>query len=83
MSGKPNDKVFKTMVKKHGSEEAARAWYRELGAKGGRNGHTGGFYTREECNCSTFRFTHTKPMCAGAKGGAISRRVSKKVPQNA
>lgn len=59
------------------------SFYKEIGRRGGLNGTTGGFYTREECNCSTFRFNHTKPMCAGAKGGTISRRVSKKVPQNA
>lgn len=43
MAGKPNDKMFKTMVEKHGSEEAARAWFRSIGSKGGKNGTTGGF----------------------------------------
>lgn len=32
MSGKPNDKLMKTLAKKHGSDEAARAY----GAVGGR-----------------------------------------------
>jgi len=69
MSGKPNDKVFKTMVKKHGSEEAARAWYRELGAKGGRvRSPIKGFGSNREL-----------ARIAGAKGGTISKRVSKKV----
>ena len=43
MSGRPNKKMFKTMVKKHGSEEAARAWFRGIGAQGGAVGRTGGF----------------------------------------
>ena len=73
MSGKPNDKVFKTMVKKHGSEEAARAWYRKLGAKGGRvRSPIKGFGSNREL-----------ARIAGAKGGAISRRNGKKVLQKA
>lgn len=36
MAGKPNDKMFKTMVEKHGSEEAARAWFRSIGSLGGK-----------------------------------------------
>lgn len=39
-------------------------FYREIGRKGGRNGHTGGFYA----NPALARI-------AGAKGGRISRRT--------
>lgn len=35
MSGKPNDKMFKTMTEKLGSENAARAYFAEIGARGG------------------------------------------------
>jgi len=58
-------------------------FFREIGKIGGVRGTTGGFYKREECNCPSFSFTHTKPMCAGKKGGAISRRNGKKVLQKA
>lgn len=38
-------------------------FYKEIGAKGGRNGHTGGFAANREL-----------AAIAGAKGGRISRR---------
>lgn len=38
-------------------------FYRIIGAKGGRNGHTGGFHNNPEL-----------ARTAGAKGGRISRR---------
>jgi general stress protein YciG len=44
------------------------AFYAKIGAKGGRNGHTGGFAANPEL-----------ARIAGAKGGRISRRKSKKV----
>lgn len=43
MAGKPNDKIIKTLIAKHGSIEAVRDWYREIGRKGGRMSKTGGF----------------------------------------
>lgn len=43
-------------------------FYAKIGAKGGRNGHTGGFAANPEL-----------ARIAGAKGGRISRRKSKKV----
>ena len=67
MSGRPNDKMFKTMVKKHGSEEAAREWFRTIGKIGGHNGHTGGFAANREL-----------ARIAGAKGGRKSRRTGVK-----
>lgn len=39
-------------------------FYREIGKKGGQNGHTGGFAS----------MTHDQVVEAGAKGGRISRR---------
>lgn len=38
-------------------------WYAKIGAKGGRNGHTGGFAANPEL-----------AKIAGAKGGRISKR---------
>ena len=43
--------------------ERGEDFYREIGAKGGRNGHTGGFASNPEL-----------ARIAGAKGGRISRR---------
>lgn len=42
-------------------------FYAQIGAKGGKNGHTGGFYANREL-----------ARTAGAKGGKISRRGSNK-----
>ena len=66
MSGRPNDKVFKTMIQKHGSEEAAREWFRKIGAKGGRTSRGGGFAANPEL-----------ARIAGRKGGLKSRRGKK------
>jgi general stress protein YciG len=49
-------------------------FYAEIGAKGGANGTTGGFAAYMECTCRRIRGSHHKAQCAGAKGGAISRR---------
>lgn len=77
MSGKPNDKVFKTMIEKFGSEEAARDWYRSIGARGGANGVSGGFasYVVGDDGLTGRERAHV----AGKKGGTISKRVSKKL----
>lgn len=66
MAGKPNDKIFKTMVEKHGSEEAARAWFRSIGSKGGKASTTGGFAANPEL-----------AKIAGSIGGRISKRKKK------
>ena len=68
MAGKPNTKWLETMVAKHGSREAVREWQQAIGAKGGRNGNTGGFAANPEL-----------ARIAGAKGGKISRRGKAKV----
>lgn len=62
-------KYRETMTSKFGSEEARKNYYREIGARGGRNGHTGGFANNSE-----------KAREAGRKGGAISSRSAEKQP---
>lgn len=51
-------KAAATNYKRHGAD-----FYREIGARGGRNGHTGGFAANPEL-----------ARIAGAKGGRKSRR---------
>lgn len=51
-------KAAKTNLAIHGKD-----FYRIIGSKGGRNGHTGGFHNNPEL-----------ARRAGAKGGRISRR---------
>jgi len=51
-------KAAETNRKKYGAD-----FYREIGRKGGKNGHTGGFYQNPEA-----------ARKAGAKGGRVSRR---------
>ena len=51
-------KTRETMYKRHGKD-----FYREIGRKGGQNGHTGGFASNPEL-----------ARKAGAKGGKISKR---------
>jgi len=54
-------------------------FYVNIGALGGRNGHTGGYAARMTCdgNCGLddiFGLDHIKNRCSGYKGGKISRR---------
>ena len=51
-------KARETIYKNHGKD-----FYREIGMKGGKNGHTGGFAYNPEL-----------ARKAGAKGGRISKR---------
>ncbi len=51
-------KAAMTNLIRHGRE-----FYQEIGRKGGKNGHTGGFASN-----------HELARIAGAKGGRISRR---------
>ena len=55
-----------TNKKKHGED-----FYRNIGRKGGRNGHTGGFASNPEL-----------AKAAGRKGGKISRRRPKSIGVN-
>lgn len=54
-------------------------FYAKIGAKGGKNGRTGGFASSKLCDgtCDLdymFGLSHKKAQCAGYKGGVISRR---------
>lgn len=66
MAGKPNTKMFATMVEKYGSEEAAREFFRTIGSRGGKARVPKGFATNREM-----------ARIAGAIGGSISRRGKK------
>lgn len=52
-----------TMIAKYGSRAAWLAHMKELGHRGGKNGHTGGFYGNRE-----------RARRAGSVGGKISKR---------
>ena len=52
-------KAAQTNKTKHGSD-----FYAKIGARGGKMGHTGGFFANREL-----------ARAAGAKGGRISRRT--------
>lgn len=58
-------KTSKTIKGTHGED-----FYKRIGAKGGKNGHTGGFASNPEL-----------AKIAGAKGGKISKRGRKKDEQ--
>ncbi len=58
-------KARETNYRKHGKD-----FYAQIGAKGGHNGHTGGFYANREL-----------ARLAGQKGGKISRRGKAKQTQ--
>jgi general stress protein YciG len=50
-------------------------WYRKIGARGGQNGHTGGFASYARCSCAVVKGRHYTQQCAGKIGGTISRRT--------
>lgn len=54
-------------------------FYGRIGAIGGRKGKTGGFFSAHCDGCPFDNVTHKLAMCAGAKGGRISRRTKKTV----
>ena len=49
-------------------------FYAIIGAKGGKNGNTGGFASSLTCDCNYREYTHKYAECAGYKGGKKSRR---------
>lgn len=65
---------------KYGGQRAAATnkarygsdYYTKIGAKGGKNGRTGGFYANREL-----------ARIAGAKGGRVSKRKKKEVTDDA
>lgn len=63
-------KAVATIYERHG-----RNFFAEIGRKGGKNGHTGGFASDLMCDCGyDDGNTHHYRQCAGAKGGYISRK---------
>jgi len=71
MSGRPNEKMFNTLIKKHGSEELAREWFRTIGARGGKVTGNKGFATNRKL-----------ASISGRIGGLTSRRGKKRSPLN-
>lgn len=61
----------KTNKERYGAD-----FYGKIGSIGGKKGTTGGFHSAV-CNCEYTRGVHKKAMCAGAKGGRISRRTKR------
>lgn len=49
-------------------------FYINIGAKGGKKGHTGGFYATVCKGCKFDPTEHRLALCAGSKGGTTSRR---------
>lgn len=64
-------KTAKTIIEKHGKD-----FYREIGRKGGRNGHLGGFASEVIGRDGLTGWQRAKT--AGRKGGTISRRGKSK-----
>ena len=62
-------KAAKTTIERHGAD-----FYANIGAKGGRNGHTGGFALDKLCNCDLIDGEHNYRYCAGKKGGLRGKR---------
>jgi len=61
-------------------------FYKKIGAKGGKNGTTGGFAKRlwcdDPCPYDSVLGDHRVAQCAGMKGGKISKRGFKYDPQD-
>lgn len=66
-------KAAATNKKRHGKD-----FYKVIGAKGGMKGTDGGFAKKTPCNCDVIKGSHTKPQCAGKKGGTNSSRAGTK-----
>lgn len=56
-------------------ERHGEKFYAVIGQRGGEKGTTGGFYLKAPCTCDVIKGEHTKPRCAGTKGGLRSRRT--------
>lgn len=68
MSGRPNDEWLKTMLKKHGSQEAVTAIMQKIGAKGGSTP------TNKKKGMAA---DPVRASVAGKKGGQRSRKGHK------
>ena len=64
-------KAYLTNITKHGKD-----FYREIGRKGGFNGHTGGFASDKVGPDGLTGYQRAR--VAGSKGGKISRRGPRK-----
>ena len=65
-------RAAKTNIEKHGAD-----FYKRIGAKGGKNGHTGGFAsTKVGADGLTGR---ERAIEKGREGGRISRRTKKAI----
>jgi hypothetical protein len=73
MSGKPNTKWRKTMIKKLGSAEALRVKMQLLGALGGAKSNNGGFASSKVGEDGLTG--KERARVAGTEGGKISRRT--------
>ena len=62
----------KTMEERYGDISVKMS---EEGRKGGLKSRGGGFATRIACECDVIDGLHVKSQCAGAIGGATSRRT--------
>lgn len=62
-------KAAATTKSRHGAD-----FYMNIGKIGGKLGHTGGFATKALCGRSIVTGLHTKPQCAGTKGGRYGKR---------
>lgn len=49
-------------------------FYQKIGSKGGKNGRTGGFAARLECECDLIGERHLMAQCAGKKGGLAKKK---------
>ena len=72
---KANEKWHKTMIKRFGSEEKMKEFFRRIGSRGGQNGHTGGFNSEKVGADGLTGFERAR--IAGSRGGKISRRTKK------
>lgn len=65
-------KAALTNMEKHGAD-----FYREIGRKGGRNGHLGGFASESVGRDGLTGYQ--RAVIAGRKGGTISRRGKSRI----
>ena len=75
MSGRKNTVWLKTMIAKHGSVEAVRAYMAKNGSKGGKLSTGGGFASYYPGKDGLTG--HERAIAAGTLGGSISRRKKK------
>lgn len=75
LGGKAAAKTNKAKYDKEYLDKYGMTFYARIGAIGGKKGKTGGFASPLLCDCDYKEELHKKASCAGARGGAISRRT--------